>query len=139
MSQTTIAKAHKIARELHSDLLNTGAIDKQDNVIKAQMFIDIIEHAESELNKLIPEVENEAGVTIDRNGANIVYNYISIFTEMKETMSVHPEMARIPQEQEHATKSATAKTPAPFQSGIKKMFNKIKSKFALSKDKTETR
>ena len=137
MSQTTIAKAHKIARELHSDLLSTGAIDAQDNVIKAQMFIDIIEHAESELNKLIPEVENEAGVTIDRNGANIVYNYISIFTEMKETMSVHPEMARIPQE--HATKPATAKTPKPYQSGIKKIFDKIKSKFITTPDKTETR
>ena len=139
MSQTTIAKAHKIARELHSDLLKTGAIDTQDNVIKAQMFIDIIEHAESELNKLIPEVENEAGVTIDRNGANIVYNYISIFTEMKETMSVHPEMARIPQEQEHATKPATAKTPGSYKFGIKKIFGKIKSKFTPTTEKTESR
>ena len=139
MSQTTIAKAHKIARELHSDLLKTGAIDAKHNVIKTQMFIDIIEHAESELNKLIPEVENEAGVTIDRNGANIVYNYISIFTEMKETMSVHPEMARIPQEQEHATKPATAKKPGSYKSGIKKIFSKIKSKFTPTTEKTESR
>lgn len=139
MSQTTIAKAHKIARELHSDLLKTGAIDAKNNVIKTQMFIDIIEHAESELNKLMPEVENEAGVTIDRNGANIIYNYLSIFNEMKETMSVHPETLRAMPDEEEQITPEQPKKPGSYKSGIKKIFGKIKSKFALTKDKTETR
>lgn len=137
MAQTTIEKAHKIARDLYSDLSTTGTIDAQDNIVKTQLFIDIIEHAESELNKLVPEVESEAGVTIDRNAANIIYNYLSIFNEMKETMSVHPEMARIPAEQEHVTKHP--KKPTSFKSGIKKMFGKIKSKFTPAIEKTETR
>ena len=136
MSQTTIAKAHKIANDLHSDLLKTGAIDAQDNIIKSQMFIDIIEHAESELKKLIPEVENEAGVTIDRNGANIVYNYVYIFNEMKETMSVNPEILKTMPKEEQIMPE---KTPSSFKTGIKKMFGKIKSKFTPAMEKTETR
>jgi hypothetical protein len=138
MTQTVIEKANKIARNLHSDLLKTGAIDAQGNVIKSQMFIDIIEHAESELNKLIPEVENEAGITTNRNGANILYNYISIFNEMKETMSVHPEINRVPEE-EHITQVTSTKTPKTFQSGIKNILSKIKSKFIQTPEKTETR
>lgn len=137
MSQTTIAKAHKIARDMHSELVNTGAIDAKDNVIKSQMFIDIIEHAESELNKLVPEVESEAGVIIDRNAANIVYNYFNIFKEMKQTMSVHPELGHTSSEEEFATKQQ--KKSGSFKSGIKKMFGKIKSKFTPTIDKSETR
>lgn len=136
MSQTTIAKAHKIARDMHSELVNTGAIDAKNNVVKSQMFIDIIEHAESELNKLVPEVESEAGVVIDRNAANIVYNYFDIFKEMKQTMSVHPELGHTSSE-EFVTKES--KAPRAFKSGIKKMFGKIKSKFTPTIDKSETR
>ena len=138
MSQTTIAKAHKIAKDMYSDLVNSKAIDAKDNVIKSQMFIDIIEHAESELNKLVPEVENEAGVVIDRDAANIVYNYFDIFKEMKQTMSVHPELVHTQSEpEEFVTKKP--KTSGAFKTGIKKMFGKIKSKFTPTIDKSETR
>lgn len=137
MSQTTIAKAHKIARDMHSDLSKSGAIDAHDNVIKSQMFIDIIEHAESELNKLVPEVESEAGVIIDRNAANIVYNYFDIFKEMKQTMFVHPELGHTSSEEEFTTEQP--KKSGSFKSGIKKMFGKIKSKFTPTIDKSETR
>ena len=139
MNQTTIAKAHKIAIELYSDLLKTGAIDAKHNVIKTQMFIDIIEHAESELNKLMPEVENEAGVTIDRNGANVIYNYISIFNEMKETMAVNPETLRAMPDEEKQITPEQPKKPGSYKSGIKKIFGKIKSKFTPTTEKTETR
>ena len=136
MSQTTIAKAHKIATDMRSDLVNSSAIDAQGNIIKAQMFINIIEHAESELNKLLPEVESEAGVVIDHDAANIVYNYLSIFNEMKQTMSVYPS-DHAPSREEFTTKQP--KTSGAFKSGIKKMFGKIKSKFTPTIDKTETR
>ena len=130
MKKTTAEKIHDIAKTLNSELLSAGAINKKGDIVKPQMFLDIIEHKESELNKFYKDVESEEGVTTDKYALNILEKYLWNLKEMKENMSVQPEEHKPEEEMMQPSK------PSAFKMGIKKLFGKIRSKLNPTKNNT---
>ena len=130
MKKTTIDQIHDVAKTLNSELLSSGAIDKKGDIVKPQMFLDIIEHKESELNKFYKEVESEEGVVTDKYALNILENYLWNLKEMKETMSVRPEEngPENPTKTDPEEKMMQPSKQSAFKTGVKKLFGKIKSK-----------
>jgi hypothetical protein len=128
MPKSTISKISDITGTLYSELLSSGAINKKDEIVKPQMFIDIIEHKEQELQKFVPEVENEAGVVTDRYTADILSGYFSQLQEMKETMSVRPDWdSKDPKAIAIEEKMMRPSEPSKFIKGIKNLFLKLRN------------
>ena len=128
--KTTVEQIHDIAETLHSELINAGAINKKGEIVKPQMFLDIIEHKESELNKFYKEVESEEGVITDKYALNILENYLWNLKEMKETMSVNfdEKKSKDPTKKDPEKEMMAPSKPSAFKTGMKKLFGKIKSK-----------
>ena len=123
---------NKITASLVPDLLKTGAIDKANQIVKPQMFLDIIEQKESEIYALTKYVEDEAGVTVDRNGANLIHDRLYTLQKMKEEMTLTPFEKSF--EPEPAVENQ-AKTPSKFKAGIRKFFGKFHKKPQLDNSK----
>lgn len=141
MSKTLIEKITEVGESLHAELKSTRTIDANDNILKPQMFIDIISHKEDELRKFYAEVENEAGVITDRNAFNILEKYMWHFGEMKEKMSMTPEEQEPTEESliEKETAEETSVKPSAFKAGIKRLFGKIKAKITPTNSTTNNR
>jgi len=139
--KTTTEQIHEIAETLRSELLSAGAIDANDEVIKPQMFLDIIEHKESELRRFNSEVENEAGVVTDRYAFNILENYYLIFEQMKEQMSLHPTAMEPedPTQIDPEAEMMKPSKPSAFRNGIRKLFGKIKTKISPTNSNSNNR
>ncbi|MBR5904550.1 MAG: hypothetical protein IKZ49_03390 [Alphaproteobacteria bacterium] len=139
--KTIIEQIHDIMDTLRSELLSAGAINGNDDIIKPQMFIDIIEHKESELGKFDKEVEDEAGVVKDRTAFNILENYYWNLGRMKEQMSLHPE-DRDPEDPTQIDPEAEMMKPtkpSAFKTGIRKLLGKLKGRFIPSNSNSNNR
>lgn len=129
MQKSIINQMSDIIGKFHSDLLSSGTINDKGEVIKPQMFIDIIEHTEKELQKFEPEVEDEAGVVTDRYAADILSTYFYKLQRMKETMSLHPDQGpEDPKAIAIEERMMRPSRPSRFVIGIKKFFRKLHGK-----------
>lgn len=117
---TTEKKLDDIFNSLIPDLLKSATIDKKYNILKPQVFLDIVEQKEKEINKLLALTE-ENGSTVDRNAANRIYSVLQILSDMKEKMSVKPY------EPEFEKKEEKSKKASAFKIGLFSVFKRKKS------------
>ena len=118
-------KSNKIMESLIPDLLKSGAIDGKHRIVKNQMFLDIIEYKEQEINELFDLVEKN-GVITDRNGSEIIYGKLRILKDMKTKMSLTPYKTEFKVKQKEPTKTSG------FQSGIFNIFRRSKKNISTN-------
>ena len=122
-------KLNKIYDSLIPNLLASGAINENHDIVKPQVFLYIIEKIESDINRLFMLVEENGSIT-DKYGAELIYARLRVLSDMKEKMSVEPYKVKF----EH--KAAEQKPASKFRIGLFNIFKKSKSAQKPSAEKS---
>ena len=133
-SKTNIEqKLDAITGNLEQMLRNANAIDETGRATNIAEFNRIINEKIDACSKVLSTTE-EAGVTIDKYGANIAFARLSWLEEMRDKGAINPHAHIYGEEPE--IKEDVVPRPSSFKSGIGKIFGKLKSKFSNTNSNT---
>ena len=119
---------NKISSNLKQELIASGAIDaKSLEATNTKLFDEVLDKKIKQCYSVLAKTENEAGVTIDRNGANKVYALLQHLEDMKKFKSLLSLEAYSFQSDED--KLIQPKKSESMKKGIGKLLQKMQQKF----------
>lgn len=118
---------NKVFELFNAELKSSHVLDENNNVINPKTFENIVDKNLKRLYRLEKYVSDEAGVTTDRNGNNILLKNIDLLSEMKAHHSVHPYSDDAEERLSKEKERLDLDRPSLFQTAIKKLFRKRKN------------
>ena len=117
----------EIETKMIAELKSAKAINSEGEVIIKTEFEKIVKRAMNEAQKLFDLVENEAGITTDRNASNVLFARIEFLNDMVKTGSMKPDITRTKVIFKHQEEQASGKINILSQLK-KKLYDKLYSK-----------
>jgi hypothetical protein len=133
MYRSVEKQLNAITNILKDNLLSAKAIDASGKAIDIAKFNKIIDQAIDQCNTVLATTEKD-GTTVDPYGANLAYSRVQWLEDIKTNGSIDPFDNMFDTVQDVTEEIKESDKPAKFGSGIKKVINKIRTRFKPSNE-----
>lgn len=125
---------NEITKDLKESLIAAHAIDDAGRATNIAKFHQILDSKIAQCEKILATTEHD-GVTVDKYGANLVFNRIARLQKMKEMGALEPDSDWFNHgERGIGEPKAKMQKKAAFNAGLQKLLAKIRASFAHTND-----